>query len=410
MKRPLTVMKFGGTSVADAEKIARAAERAVRAHRRGRRVVVVVSAPGAMTDELEALAATVAPAPERRELDRLMATGEEVAIALMALALRARGVAAVSLSGAQAGIVTDGRHGRGQITRIRTRRIEAELAARRVVVVAGFQGVGPGDDVVTLGRGGSDLTAVALSAALGADGAEIYTDVRGVYTADPRVVPEARKIHRLSCAQMLELAGAGAQVMLPRSIEVARRYGVALQVRSSFHPDRGTWVVPEEKKMESAFVSSLALDKTGVKFALVGLPDRPGVAAKVLSALAAADVPVETIVQSSSPSEGVNHMALLVPRAERKRAAAALDGAARTLRGVRVEEDDRVAVVSVVGTGFKRHPWVAARVFETLAKARINLQMISTSDLKVALVVDLAHGDRAIRALHAAFGLAKSRH
>jgi aspartate kinase len=258
-----------------------------------------------------------------------------------------------------------------------------------------------------LGRGGSDLTAVALAAALGAGHCEIYSDVRGVYTADPRVVPEARVLESISYAEMLELASAGAQVMQPRSVEVARRFGVRIQVRSSFEPGPGTWIVGKEDSMEEASISSLALDRGEVRLTVVGVPDRPGMAARVLSELSKRGIPVDMIVQSSAVDGGVNHISLMAPRAHAAQARAVLEESARRLGARRLDTDDKVAKVSVVGTGFRHHSWVATRVFETLARERINLQMIMTSDLRISVVVALADGERAVRALHKAFKLSR---
>jgi len=408
-RKNILVMKFGGTSVADPEKIQRAADRAVAARRRGRAVVIVVSAPGDMTDELLTLARRVAAEPDDRELDQLLATGEQVSIALFAMACRARGVPAVSLTGAQAGIDAGGDHTRAQIVRIRAGKILRELQAGRIVTVAGFQGVTPGRDVATLGRGGSDLTAVALACALKTRECEIYTDVKGVYTADPRIVSEARKLDRITAAEMLELAGAGAQVMQPRSMEVAERFGVSIHVRSAFHPQPGTWIIPKEKAMlEKAFVSALALDKSEVRLNLMDLPDRPGVAAQVLAALAEARIPVDMIVQSAPARTGVNAISLMTPRAFAAKAQEALTPIARRL-GARVDIRDQVAKISAVGTGFRHHPWIAAKMFAALAKHKINIHMIVASDLRVSAVVDTHHGETALRALHRAYGLARKK-
>jgi aspartate kinase len=404
----ITVMKFGGTSVADPEKIQRAAERAIAERRRGRGVVVVVSAPGEMTDELLALAERVAPEPEERELDQLISTGEQVGISLFALACHARRAPAVSLTGPQAGIQAVGAYTRSQIVRIETRRIRAELAKGRIVTVAGFQGRVRGDDVATLGRGGSDLTAVALASALGTDVCEIYTDVKGVYTADPRVVFEARKLDRITFDEMLELAGAGAQVMQARSLEVGARYGVSIHVRSAFHPVKGTWIVPKENEsmMEKAHVSALALDKNEVRLTIADVPDRPGVAAEILGTLASRDIPVDMIIQSAPTQEGLNALSFMTPKGFAGKARQALDEAAKHLKA-RVDLHENVAKVSAVGTGFRHHPWVAARMFETLAEHKINIHMIVASDLRISCVVDLKHGEQALRALHSAYKLAK---
>ena len=402
-------MKFGGTSVADPEKIQRAAERAIAERRRGQAVVVVVSAPGEMTDELISLAERVTAKPDERELDQLISTGEQVGIALFAMACRARGVPAVSLTGPQAGIDAVGAPGRAQIRRIRARAIRRHLDAGRIVAVAGFQGLTPGGDTATLGRGGSDLTAVALASALKTGRCEIFSDVKGVYTADPRLVHDARKHTSISFEEMLELAGAGAQVMQARSMEVAERFGVRIHVRSAFHPQPVTWIVAQEDMMlEKAFVSSLALDKSEVRLTVVGVPDQPGVAAKVLSALALEDIPVDMIIQSAPSHAGVADMSFMTPRGSAVKAKKALETAARALRAERVDLNEQVAKVSAVGTGFRHSPKIAATMFSTLAAHKINIHMISASDLRVSCVVDLAHGEAALRALHKADNLSKA--
>lgn len=409
-KRKITVMKFGGTSVADPEKIQRAAERAIGERRKGFGVVVVVSAPGDMTDELIALAERITPKPDDRELDQLITTGEQVGISLFAMACRARGAAAISLTGPQAGIDAVGDASRAQIRRIRTRAILRHLDAGRIVVVAGFQGLAPNGDTVTLGRGGSDLTAVALASALKTGRCEIFSDVKGVYTADPRIVHDARKLARVSFEEMLELAGSGAQVMQARSMEVAERFGVEIHVRSAFHPQGGTWVVSKEKLMlEKAFVSSLALDKSEVRLTVVGVPDQPGVAAKVLTALAASDIPVDMIIQSAPSQAGVNDMSFMTPKASAAKAKKALEGVAKSLRAERVDLNEQVAKVSAVGTGFRHSPKIAATMFSALADHKINIHMISASDLRVSCIVDLAQGEAALKALHKAYGLAKGK-
>ncbi|MEK7857523.1 MAG: aspartate kinase [Elusimicrobiota bacterium] len=407
----LCVMKFGGTSVADPEKIQRAAERATAARRRGYGVVVVVSAPGEMTDELLALAERVCPGrcADGREIDQLLSTGEQVSIALFAMACQAKGYPAVSMTGAQAGIEAGGSHTRSHIVRIRTKRLLKELKAGRIVTVAGFQGLNEQGAVATLGRGGSDLTAVALASALKTKQCEIYSDVKGVYTADPRIVFEARKLPKITFEEMLELAGSGSQVMQARSLELAERFGVKIHVRSAFHPQKGTWIVPQEESMlEKAFVSSLSLDKNEVRISVVDVPDRPGVAAEVISALAERDIPVDMIIQSAPTHAGVNDISLMTPRAYVAKAREPLAKIAAKLKA-RVDVHDQVAKVSAVGTGFRHHPWVAAKMFETLARHKINIQMIVASDLRVSCVVDLKQGEVALRALHKAYGLGKKK-
>lgn len=410
--KKITVMKFGGTSVADPEKIQRAAERAIGERRKGFGVVVVVSAPGDMTDELIALAERITPKPDERELDQLLVTGEQVGISLFAMACRARAIPAISLTGPQAGIDVVGDASRAQIRRIRTRVILKHLAAGRIVVVAGFQGLALNGDTVTLGRGGSDLTAVALASALKTGRCEIFSDVKGVYTADPRIVHDARKLARISFEEMLELAGSGAQVMQARSMEVAERFGVKIHIRSAFHALPGTKVVAYDKEklmLEKAFVSSLALDKSEVRLTVVGVPDQPGVAAQVLTALAADDIPVDMIIQSAPTSRGVNDMSFMTPKVSASKARRALEAVAKKLRAERVDLNEQVAKVSAVGTGFRHSPKIAAKMFTALADQKINIHMISASDLRVSCIVDLSQGESALKALHKAYGLARGK-
>ncbi len=410
--KKITVMKFGGTSVADPEKIQRAAERAIGERRKGFGVVVVVSAPGDMTDELIALAERITPKPDDRELDQLITTGEQVGISLFAMACVAAGSPAISLTGPQAGIEAVGDASRAQVRRIRTKTILRHLAAGRIVVVAGFQGLAPNGDTVTLGRGGSDLTAVALASALKTGRCEIFSDVKGVYTADPRIVHDARKLARISFEEMLELAGSGAQVMQARSMEVAERFGVEIHIRSAFHTLPGTKVVAFNKEklmLEKAFVSSLALDKSEVRLTVVGVPDQPGVAAQVLTALAADDIPVDMIIQSAPSQAGVNDMSFMTPKTFALKAKKALEAVAKKLRAERVDLNEQVAKVSAVGTGFRHSPKIAAKMFTALADQKINIHMISASDLRVSCIVDLAQGESALKALHKAYGLARGK-
>jgi aspartate kinase len=402
----ILVMKFGGTSVADPEKIQRAADRAIAARKRGLGVVVVVSAPGEMTDEMITLAERVVAEPDDREMDQLISTGEQIGISLFAMACIAKGVPAVSLTGPQAGVLASSVPGRAQVIKIDTKRILAELKKGRIVTVAGFQGITKEGDIATLGRGGSDLSAVALASALKTGACEVYSDVKGIYTADPRIVSGAAKISRITFEEMLELAGAGAQVMQARSIEVAERYGVKIHVRSAFHPQAGTWIVKEKKMLEKAFVSSLALDKGEVRLSVNHVPDRPGVAATVLSALAGKDVPLDMIIQSAPSESGINTISFMTPRQWAPKAQAALAKVAKDLKAV-VELDEEVAKVSAVGTGFRHHPWVAATMFDVLADNKINIHMIAASDLRISCVVDLRHAETALRALHKAYGLGR---
>ena len=400
-------MKFGGSSVANADKIKHVAGRVIEKKKAGFGTVVVVSAPGDMTDDLIGMAEGVTEDPPPRELDMLLATGEQASIALLCMALHAKGQDAISLTGPQAGIFANSDHTRARITKIQPKKIRAELKKGRVVVVAGFQGLNPNEDIATLGRGGSDLSAVALAAVLKAERCDIFTDVKGVYTADPRVVPDARQLKRVSYEEMLELSSAGAQVMLARSIEVAQRYRVRLQVRSAFQAAAGTWIEDTEDGMEKAHVSSIAHDAGEVRLTVAGVPDQPGVAASVLAALAEAGVPVDMVVQSSATTAGVNDISLMCPRDSAAAAKAALAKTAKRLRARAVDVQEDVVKVTAVGTGFRRSPKVAATMFEALAKERINIEMISTSDLKICCVVSKEHADVALRVLHKAFKLGR---
>jgi aspartate kinase len=399
-------MKFGGSSVADADKIKTAVGRIVRKRREGNRVVVVVSAPGDTTDDLLEMAAKLSDNPPERELDMLLATGEQVSIALLSMAIQSAGEDAVSLTGPQAGIFADANHTRARITDIRPAKIQAELKKGRVVIVAGFQGLNPNADITTLGRGGSDLTAVALAAALKADACEIYTDVKGVYTTDPRVESEARKLERISYDEMLELAGAGSQVMQARSIEVAKKYGVELHVRSTFSEEEGTWIVEEVSRMEDVVVSGIAFDRNQAKFSVVNVADRPGVAARIFGALADSRVNVDMIIQSAA-QDGTNDISFTVARTDLKKAQPILDRLKRDLSAQTVICEEKVAKVAIVGVGMRSHPGVAAKMFKTLADAGINIEMISTSEIKVACVVEESDCDKSVRLLHKAFGLGR---
>ena len=405
--KELIVMKFGGTSVADPEKIQRAADRAIAKRKAGHPVVVVVSAPGEMTDELIALARRVAPAPDSRELDVLMATGEQVGISLFAIACRARGVPAVSLTGPQAGILADEAHTKARIVEIKPRKVHEELARGNIVTVAGFQGLNPHRDITTLGRGGSDLTAVALAAALKAGHCEIYTDVHGVYTADPRVVPEARLIERISYDEMLELAGAGAQVMQARSIEVAKKFGVPIRVAHAFDVhSKGTWITGEVSSMEEAVVTGVALDRNQVKVTIRDVPDKPGMAAEIFVAMGKADVNVDMIIQSAAHGS-VNDISFTVHKDDHANAVKALAQVQKRLKTGPIEHNVNVSKVSVVGVGMRSHSGVAGKMFKNLADNRVNIQMIATSEIKISCVVDRTDGERALRCLHKVFGLDK---
>lgn len=399
-------MKFGGSSVANAEKVKHVAGRVIQRKKSGYGVVVVVSAPGDMTDDLIELARGITDDPPAREMDMLLATGEQASIALLCMALHAKGQDAISLTGPQAGIYADPNHTQARITNIEPGKILNELQKGRTVVVAGFQGINPNEDITTLGRGGSDLTAIALAAALKADLCEIYTDVEGVFTTDPRVVPEARKLPEISYDEMLELAGAGAQVMQGRSVEVAKKFNVVFEVRSTFSQASGTRVHQEVGGMEDIVVSGVAFDRKQAKLSLVNLPDRPGVAAQVFGALAKAGVNVDMIIQSQA-RDADNDISFTVAETDLKKAVTALETVRTALGAERLVQDATVAKVAIVGVGMRSHPGVAARMFQALADHQINIQMISTSEIKIACVISRDQVDQAVKVLHQEFQLDK---
>lgn len=399
----LLVKKFGGSSVADPERIRRVAARVKESVDRGARVVVVVSAMGDTTDDLIALAHRISPHPSVREMDMLLSTGEQVSVSLLSMALQEMGCAAVSLTGAQAGIVTDGIYGRARITEINPERILQELDAGRVVVVAGFQGLS-GDEVTTLGRGGSDTTAVALAAALKADYCEIYTDVEGVYTADPRVVPNARKLDRISHDEMLELASLGAVVLHPRAVELAKLYRVSLVVRSSFNHNAGTLIKEVEQLEQAAVVSGIAHDTNVAKIGLFDVKDEPGIASLIFSALAAENINVDMIIQGAMRG-GRNDIAFTTSRDDLRKALEVINAIKDQVGAEGVSYAENLAKVSIVGAGMVSFPGVAAEMFRALAEEGINIDMISTSEIKVSCVVALNDVDRAVRALHDRFKL-----
>ncbi len=399
----LVVQKYGGSSVADAEKI-RSVARRVAESGAGHQVVVVVSAMGKTTDGLGALAHQVTASPEPREMDMLLATGEQVTIALLAMALQGLGLKARSFTGAQAGLRTDRAHTKARITAITADRVRGALDAGEIAVVAGFQGTSDLDEITTLGRGGSDLTAVALAAALKADVCEIYTDVDGVYTADPNVVPDARKLPRVAYDEMLEMASLGAKVLQARSVEFAKKYGVTVHVRSTFKPDAGTIVTREEHAMEDVVVTGITHDRSQAKISLLRVPDRPGIAARVFGAVGARNVVVDMIVQNIS-RDSTTDISFTVPRGDAPRARAALEEVAREIGAEGFAYDERVAKVSIVGVGMRSHSGVAARMFTALSRESINIQMISTSEIAVSCVIEDKYAELAVRALHDAFEL-----
>lgn len=398
------VQKYGGTSVGDVERIKKVAERIKAVRDDGNQVVVVVSARAGVTNELIARAKAVCDTPSEREMDMLLAIGEQETIALTAMALHGLGVDAVSYTGAQAGILTDTRHTRAKIQTINPKRIEASLNAGKVVIVAGFQGINADGQVTTLGRGGSDLTAIALAAPLKADKCEIYTDVDGVYTADPRIVKTARKIEEIAYDEMLELASSGSKVMQSRSVEFAKKFGVVFEVRSSFNHNPGTIVKEEISSMEQVVVRGVAVDKDQAKVIVSNIPDKPGSAAKVFKALADASIIVDMIVQNVGRN-GVANLTFTVPQGDSKKAQKTLEPVFEEIGGGHVAIHENVAKLSVVGVGMKTHSGVAALLFQTLADAGINIDMISTSEIKISVVLDKTRSDEAARLVHTAFKL-----
>jgi aspartate kinase len=402
----LVVQKFGGSSLATPERVRHVAARVAATAREGVPVCVVVSAMGSTTDDLLELAAQVSGAAHLREVDMLLAAGEQISIAMLTMALLDLGLPAVSLTGPQAGILTDRSHGKARIIGMRADRVAAAIDRGEVPIVAGFQGLSQDQDVTTLGRGGSDTTAVALAAALDAAVCEIYTDVDGVYTADPRLVPSARKLRRVSYEEMLELAACGARVLMLRSVEYARRTGVPLHVRSSFGEDEGTWVVDEREGVEHAIISGIAHDTSEAKVTLLGVPDQPGVAAAVLRPLAEASINVDMIVQNVS-AEGHTDISFTLPEDDLPRTEAILDGVCRRLSAAGVVSDRDIAKVSLIGAGMKSDPGVAADMFEALADAGVNIEIISTSSIRISCVVRQDLVGRAVDAVHERFELGR---
>jgi aspartate kinase len=403
----IVVQKYGGTSVADPDRIRAVADRVVLTRAQGHDVVVVVSAMGDSTDELMAMARQIAPVPNARELDLLLTAGERIAMSLLSIAINARGCPAASYTGSQAGIITDTRHGNAQIIDIKPGRIRDAMAAGNVVIVAGFQGVSTAYDVTTLGRGGSDTTAVALAAALGAERCEIYTDVAGVFTADPRIVPEARQLHAVSYEEMLEMAATGARVLQTRSVEYARRSEILLHVRSSFSDADGTWVTEEDERMEQALISGVTHDLSEAKVTLFGVPDRPGIAATIFGAVADEGVNVDMIVQNVS-RDGRTDVSFTAPKDDLPRLAEIMERVREEIAGEGFHIDDDVGKVSLVGAGMKSHPGVAAGMFAALAAEGINIEMISTSTIRVSCVVRAHDAERAVRAIHNRFELTET--
>ena len=409
----LVVQKYGGSSVADAEGIKRVARRIVATRKAGNEVVVAVSAMGDSTDELIDLANQVSPAPPGRELDMLLTAGERISMALLAMAIASLGMEARSFTGSQAGVITDEVHGRARIIDVTPGRISSALAEGAIPIVAGFQGVSQTTkDITTLGRGGTDTTAVALAAALRADVCEIYTDVDGVFSADPRIVPTARRLPRISYEEMLELAASGAKVLVPRCVEYARRYGVPVHVRSSFSDKTGTWVTghamdeSEEAGMEQAIISGVAHDRSEAKITVVGVPDRVGEAARIFGIVAAAGINIDMIVQNvSAIATGRTDISFTLPGTDGQQALDLLRGAQAAVGFQEVLYDDRIGKVSLIGAGMRSHPGISAKFFAALAEAGVNIQMISTSEIRISVVVSQGDVDVAVQATHKAFDL-----
>ena len=406
----LIVQKFGGSSVADAEGMKRVAARIVATKKAGNQVVVVVSAMGDTTDELIDLANQVSPIPPGRELDMLLTAGERISMALLAMAINNLGFEALSFTGSQAGVITDSVHGKARIIDVTPGRIREAIDSGSIAIVAGFQGISQDtNDITTLGRGGSDTTAVALAAALEADVCEIYTDVDGIFSADPRAIPAARKLKTVTYEEMLELAAAGAKVLHLRCVEYARRFNLPIHVRSSFSPLEGTWVVenhPEGGTMEQAIIAGVAHDKSEAKVTIVGVPDRTGVAARIFQALADNDLNIDMIVQNvSAAATGLTDISFTVPKAEGANATAILKRIQGEVGFASIQYDDSIGKLSLVGAGMRSHPGVTATFFASMAEAGVNIEMISTSEIRISVIVREGDLERAARAAHTAFGL-----
>ena len=406
----LIVQKYGGSSVADAEGMKRVANRIVAAKRDGNQVVVVVSAMGETTDELIDLAKQITPIPSGRELDMLLTAGERISMALLAMAITNLGHEARSFTGSQAGVITTSAHGRARIIDVTPGRIQEALAEGAIAIVAGFQGISQDTkDVTTLGRGGSDTTAVALAAALEADVCEIYTDVDGIFSADPRVVPAARKLKTVTYDEMLELAASGAKVLHLRCVEYARRYDLPIHVRSSFTTNEGTWVVkdhPQGGEMEQAIIAGIAHDKSEAKITIVGVPDRTGVAARIFQAIADADINIDMIVQNvSAAATGLTDISFTLPKDEGAEATAILQKLQGEVGFASIQYDDQVGKLSLIGAGMRSHPGVTATFFGAMSEAGINIEMISTSEIRISIICRQSDLERGAKAAHAAFGL-----
>ena len=407
----IVVQKYGGSSVADAAGIKRVAQRIVNTRKAGNDVVVVVSAMGDTTDELRDLAEQVTPLPPPRELDMLLTAGERISMALVAMAIAQLGHQAKSFTGSQAGVITDSAHGKAKIIDITPGRIETAIKGGAIAIVAGFQGVSQDTkDITTLGRGASDTTAVALAAALGADVCEIYSDVDGVFTADPRIVPRARKLERVSTEEMLEMAASGSKILHLRCVEYARRYNMPIHVRSSFSQKQGTWIIPDpqegEEPMEQAIIAGVAHDRSEAKITMVGVPDKVGEAARIFEALAATEVNIDMVVQNvSAAATALTDISFTLPREDGQTAMSALARIQDEVGYDKLLYDDQIGKVSLIGAGMRSHPGITAKFFAALASAGVNIEMISTSEIRISVIVDEGQIDDAVRATHTAFDL-----
>ncbi len=406
MPKGLIVQKFGGSSVANIERIQNVAKRVASYKKQGYSLVVIVSALGDTTDELIELANKITTTPSEREMDMLLSTGEQISVALLAMAIQKLGFKAISFTGAQVGIITDTSHTRARIIKINTDKINEELKNGKIVIVAGFQGVTLTHDITTLGRGGSDLTAVALAKELAAVECEIYTDVEGIYTTDPRIEPKAKKINEITYDEMLEMASLGAQVMQVRSIEVAKKFNVPIHVRSSFSKNPGTMIIKEVKRMEEVVVSSVTINKNEAKITICDVPDQPGAAAKIFKELSDSGISVDMIVQNVSHTRKTD-ISFTIAKTDAHKAIKFTNKAAKNIGTGEVILDKDIARISIIGVGMKSHFGVAAKMFEVLAENKINIEMISTSDISISCIIKKKFAESAVRALHEKFGLGK---
>jgi len=402
----LVVQKYGGTSVANIDRIKNVARRIIKAKNQGHELVVVVSAMAGETDKLINLAKSITDFPDEREYDVLISTGEQVSVALLAITLNSMGYRAKSFLGHQVKIITDSAFSKARIASIDSEEILKVLREGGIAIVAGFQGVDEQNNITTLGRGGSDTTAVAIAAALKADVCEIYTDVEGVYTTDPSICPEAKKLRKISYDEMLEMASLGAKVLQTRSVEFAKKYNVPIHVRSSFSENEGTWVVKEDKDMEDVVVSGIAYSKNEAKITISKVPDRPGIAAKLFSPISDASINVDMIIQNVS-EDGYTDITFTVSKEDLKKAVSIVERIAKEIKAEKVTTDEKIAKISVIGVGMKSHAWIASKMFETLAKEGINIMMISTSEIKISCVIHSNYTELAVRTLHDSFNLGK---